>query len=40
MPSLGFNWLWSDAFLAGLFLDFIDHRIIVPWFFRLAEPLR
>jgi hypothetical protein len=40
MPSLGFNRFWPDAFLAGLLLDFIDHGIVVPWFFRLAEALR
>ena len=40
MPSLGFYRFWPDALMAGLLLDFIDHGIIVPWFFRLAEVLR
>jgi hypothetical protein len=39
MPALGFYRLWPDALMAGLLLDFIDHGIIVPWFFRLAEVL-
>ena len=40
MPSLGFYRFWPDAIIAGLLLDFIDHGIIVPWFFRLAEVLK
>ena len=39
MPSLGFGRFWPDAFLAGLMLDFIDHGIVVPWTFRIAEAL-
>lgn len=37
VPSLGFYRLWPDALLAGLLLDFVDHGIVVPWFFRIAE---
>ncbi len=40
IPSLGFHRFWPDAILAGLILDFVDHGIVVPWFFRLAQALR
>lgn len=39
-PGLGFQHLWPQAILAGVVLDFIDHGIVVPWFFRIADALK